>query len=80
MCYDRFRVNFKISIIDDNYLKFVVQVSHFFNKFSFYVGSLTQSIRNFAKSLETWLSAAMVDCPREMTIIKVNFIEFHVSF
>ena len=35
------------------------------------IGSLTQSIRNFAKSLETWLSSAMVDCPREMTVIKV---------
>ncbi|XKL62591.1 hypothetical protein PGB90_002424 [Kerria lacca] len=36
--------------------------------------SLTQSIRNFAKSLETWLSAAMVDCPREMTVIKSNTV------
>lgn len=36
--------------------------------------SLTQSIRNFAKSLETWLSIAMVDCPREMTLIKSNTV------
>ncbi|XP_065211481.1 DNA-binding protein RFX2-like isoform X2 [Planococcus citri] len=36
--------------------------------------SLTQSIRNFAKSLETWLSSAMVDCPREMTVIKSNTV------
>lgn len=34
-------------------------------------GSLTQSIRNFAKGLESWLQSAMADCPEEMTQIKV---------
>lgn len=37
----------------------------------FYKGSLTQSIRNFAKGLESWLISAMADCPEEMTQIKV---------
>lgn len=37
----------------------------------YFLGTLTQSIRNFAKSLESWLSTAMVDCPREITVIKV---------
>lgn len=35
-------------------------------------GSLTQSIRNFAKGLESWLTSAMADCPEEMTQIKVR--------
>ena len=33
--------------------------------------SLTQAIRNFAKSLESWLTAAMVDCPEEIRRIKL---------
>lgn len=36
-----------------------------------FLGSLTQSIRNFAKGLESWLTSAMADCPEEMTQIKV---------
>ena len=33
--------------------------------------SLTQAIRNFAKSLESWLTAAMADCPADITTIKL---------
>ena len=33
-----------------------------------------QAIRNFAKSLESWLTAAMVDCPPEMTAIKLSTV------
>lgn len=33
--------------------------------------SLTQSIRNFAKSLEAWLTSAMVGCPADIVQIKI---------
>ena len=33
--------------------------------------TLTQSIRNFAKSLEGWLSGAMLGCPGDIVQIKV---------
>ncbi|XP_045113401.1 DNA-binding protein RFX2-like isoform X7 [Portunus trituberculatus] len=33
--------------------------------------SLTQAIRNFAKSLESWLYSAMLGCPQELVTIKV---------
>ena len=36
--------------------------------------SLTQAIRNFAKSLESWLTAAMVDCPEEIRTIKLSTV------
>ena len=36
--------------------------------------SLTQAIRNFAKSLEAWLTAAMVDCPEEIRTIKLSTV------
>ncbi|XP_017893084.1 DNA-binding protein RFX2 isoform X3 [Ceratina calcarata] len=36
--------------------------------------TLTQSIRNFAKGLESWLTSAMADCPEEMTQIKLNAV------
>ncbi|XP_043678682.1 DNA-binding protein RFX2 isoform X3 [Vespula pensylvanica] len=36
--------------------------------------SLTQSIRNFAKGLESWLISAMADCPEEMTQIKLTAV------
>ncbi|XP_023244976.1 DNA-binding protein RFX2 [Copidosoma floridanum] len=35
---------------------------------------LTQSIRNFAKGLESWLTSAMNDCPEEMTQIKLTAV------
>lgn len=35
--------------------------------------TLTQSIRNFAKGLENWLTSAMVGCPEDMLKIKVCF-------
>ncbi|XP_011647753.2 DNA-binding protein RFX2 isoform X3 [Pogonomyrmex barbatus] len=35
---------------------------------------LTQSIRNFAKGLESWLQSAMADCPEEMTQIKLTAV------
>lgn len=34
-------------------------------------GALTQAIRNFAKSLESWLTNAMMNIPEEMVRIKV---------
>lgn len=37
-----------------------------------FLGSLTQAIRNFAKGLESWLSAAMAGCPSDMVDIKVR--------
>ncbi|XP_026830418.1 DNA-binding protein RFX2 isoform X4 [Ooceraea biroi] len=36
--------------------------------------SLTQSIRNFAKGLESWLQSAMADCPEEMMQIKLTAV------
>lgn len=36
-------------------------------------GALTQAIRNFAKSLESWLGNAMVSMPEEMVRVKVGF-------
>ncbi|XP_067677325.1 DNA-binding protein RFX2-like isoform X9 [Haliotis asinina] len=36
--------------------------------------SLTQAIRNFAKSLENWLKSAMVDVPEEMVKTKVGAV------
>ena len=35
-------------------------------------GALTQAIRNFAKSLESWLTHAMVNIPEEMLRVKVR--------
>ena len=34
--------------------------------------TLTQAIRNFAKSLESWLYSAMLGCPQELVSIKVR--------
>ncbi|XP_034934606.1 DNA-binding protein RFX2-like isoform X3 [Chelonus insularis] len=36
--------------------------------------TLTQSIRNFAKGLESWLTTAMNDCPEEMMQIKLTAV------
>ena len=36
--------------------------------------SLTQAIRNFAKSLESWLTAAMADCPADITAVKLSTV------
>jgi regulatory factor X 1/2/3 len=43
-----------------------------------FLGSLTQAIRNFAKSLENWLKGAMTNVPDEMmkTKVKINFLNF----
>lgn len=35
-------------------------------------GALTQAIRNFAKSLESWLTNAMMNIPEEMVRVKVR--------
>ncbi|KAI5750517.1 hypothetical protein M8J76_016329 [Diaphorina citri] len=37
-------------------------------------GSLTSSIRNFAKGVESWLTNAMQGCPQEMINIKVTAV------
>uniref|UniRef100_A0A8D8X1B8 DNA-binding protein RFX2 n=2 Tax=Cacopsylla melanoneura TaxID=428564 RepID=A0A8D8X1B8_9HEMI len=37
-------------------------------------GSLTSSIRNFAKAIESWLTSAMQGCPQEMLHIKVTAV------
>lgn len=42
--------------------------------FNFYTGALTQAIRNFAKSLESWLTNAMMNIPEEMVRVKVSDI------
>lgn len=41
-------------------------------------GALTQAIRNFAKSLENWLTGAMMNIPEEMVRIKV--FAWHVIY
>jgi regulatory factor X 1/2/3 len=41
--------------------------------------SLTQAIRNFAKSLEAWLKNAMEDCPEEMYKTKVSSASHSLS-
>ena len=38
--------------------------------------NLTQSIRNFAKSLEGWISSALTSLPADLQAIKVK-LEFH---
>jgi len=40
-------------------------------------GSLTQAIRNFAKSLENWLKGAMTTVPEEMQKTKVGHAYIH---
>lgn len=37
-----------------------------------FAGSLTQAIRNFAKSLENWLKGAMTGVPEKMYKAKVS--------
>ncbi|XP_023210638.1 transcription factor RFX3-like [Centruroides sculpturatus] len=37
-------------------------------------GILTQSIRNFAKNVEVWLTTALADCPEEIVKIKVGAV------
>lgn len=39
-------------------------------------GALTQAIRNFAKSLESWLTGAMMDIPEEMVRVKVRLLSW----
>ena len=34
--------------------------------------SLTQAVRNFAKSLEAWLTSALQGCPQQMQQVKVS--------
>lgn len=48
----------------------------FFSCFFFFCpsGALTQAIRNFAKSLESWLTGAMMDIPEEMVRVKVQLL------
>ena len=41
-------------------------------QWSNFLGSLTQAIRNFAKSLEGWLKSAMQGIPEEMQKTKVR--------
>ena len=43
------------------------------------VGSLTQAIRNFAKSLEGWLKGAMTGVPDEIVKTKVRIVNFAVE-
>ena len=38
-------------------------------------GTLTQAIRNFAKSLESWLTAAMSDFPHDIVRTKVSVFQ-----
>lgn len=47
-----------------------IKVSH--TLFPVAPGALTQAIRNFAKSLESWLTNAMMNIPEEMVRIKVD--------
>lgn len=42
----------------------------------FFAGTLTQAIRNFAKSLEGWLKAAISHCGEDILNIKVRFHAF----
>lgn len=40
---------------------------------------MTQAIRNFAKSLESWLTHAMVNIPEEMLRVKVSGLEMRLQ-
>lgn len=42
--------------------------------------ALTQSIRNFAKSLEGWLTSALVTYPNELIEVKVSGLEGKAAF
>lgn len=42
--------------------------------------SLTQSIRNFAKGLESWLTCAMQGCPPEIVELKVGALICRLYF
>ena len=42
--------------------------------------SLTQAIRNFAKSLESWLTAAMADCPTVISYIHHEKMKLYSLF
>lgn len=66
MCCDRYQVCYYNLLLLFLYLD--LHIKYFF---LFWKGTLTQSIRNFAKGLESWLQSAMADCPEEMTQIKV---------
>lgn len=44
-----------------------------------HLGALTQAIRNFAKSLEGWLSNAMNNIPQRMIQTKVSLYVFAFS-
>lgn len=35
---------------------------------------MTQAIRNFAKTLENWMTAAMLGFPEEMVVIKISIV------
>lgn len=39
-----------------------------------YSGTMTQAIRNFAKTLENWMTAAMLGFPEEMVVIKISIV------
>jgi len=45
-----------------------------------HLGSLTQTIRNFAKSLEGWLRSALAGAPDIILKIKVNKISYFCSY
>lgn len=51
---------------------FIVLAYIFDTKLWFIPGSLTQAIRNFAKSLENWLKGAMQGVTEEMVKTKVS--------
>lgn len=55
-------------------VKYLIQIRCIFNFpfFFFFSGALTQAIRNFAKSLESWLSNAMNAIPQRMIQTKVQ--------
>ena len=43
-------------------------------------GSLTQAIRNFAKTLEGWLKTATAGVPEEMSKTKVPVLKYTLVF
>lgn len=62
----------KAAVIDACYGYFCAKLMLHFCLFWF-LGALTQAIRNFAKSLEGWLSNAMNAIPQRMIQIKVPY-------
>lgn len=64
------KISAVLFVLPKSYIK-IIAVK--FEPLLLHPGALTQAIRNFAKSLESWLTNAMMNIPEEMVRIKVLF-------